>query len=185
MTHNLTDKEQRLVELWGLNWSQSQIANDLGVTVGAVSGMAMRLRTRGVIQHKTREQLEEAYSRAASRRTTVTQTEKRIIVRSPPKPIVEALEPIKIIVALDPPVIAPPPVSDDGRAGIGIRDLTNRTCKWVLPKKGRDGMARYCGDAVSHRSFCEHHAARAFILPNDWKKQAAAFRKLRMLLAVR
>lgn len=176
MLHNLTDRENQLVELWNRNFSQSEIAREMGVSLGSVSGLAMRLKTRGVIQHKTREQVVTACSRAASSRPAKEPSKVTKKKEKPP-------EPVKMAPPPPPPPL--PLIADDVRAGVGILALNGKTCRWVLPHRGDDGMALFCGDRIDHRNFCAHHAARAFTLPNDWKKQPSSFRHLRKLLTVK
>lgn len=172
MSHILADREKQLVEMWADNATQREIAAALGVTLGQASGMIHRLKSKGIIEPKTPEQTKEACVRA-----------------SEPKKPAEAVGELQVLER--PPAAAPAPpappakpvvIPDEERLGIGIMQLTSKTCRWVLPRKGKDGMARFCGDVVDHRSLCKCHAGRAFNVPHDWKSGSPSFRRLKALL---
>jgi hypothetical protein len=166
---DLTEFETKVVALWVENHSQREISIELGVSLGVISGAVFRLKTRGVIEPKTREQVAKVCSRAA-------------VASRPQKPkMTQKKKPAPPVVAED--AAPPPPVVADGDLhGIGIMSLTRKTCRWVLPHRGSDGMALFCGEAVHHRQFCRGHAARAFHMPHDWKPSTPNYNRLRALL---
>lgn len=171
MAHNLNDRERVVVELWNENKTQREIALALDVSLGTVSGIAMRLKARGVIQPKSHDQVVAACQRRA---------------REPARNVVALIIPEK---PEPPPVIIPEPpvveIPDEERIGIDIFRLTSRTCKWVLPRKNNDGLPLYCGDAVYHRSFCQCHAARAFHIPHDWRATSTPYKRLKAIIQIK
>lgn len=166
--HIFSEREAVLVEMWNENKSQREIANALGVTIGVVSGIAMRLKQKGLIKHKSKEFVRAACVRAAAKPAPVK--EAKVEAPAPEKPA---------------PRIAKPGVTDESRIGIDIMKLNSETCHWVLPRKNADGMALYCGDEVYHRSFCQCHAARAFQIPHDWKVSSTPYRRLQALITTK
>lgn len=171
MAHNLNDRERRVVELWEQNATQREIANDLGVTLGVISGIAGRLKTKGVIKHRGKTQVEINCRRAAEVKIAALVDLSPEEAENLPAP---AAEPLRRIVE---PVIA-----DADRPGVTIWGLERLSCRWVLPKKTAAGMPLYCGDVMEHRGFCAHHASIAFYLPRDFKPKTESQFKLRSIL---
>lgn len=171
MAHDLTPREQLLIKLWNENKTQREIALELGVTIGAVSGMAMRLKTRGIIKPKSHDQVVAACQRKAAEPPKVV----ALLIIVEPEPIVIPEPPAPIIVN----------IPDEERRGVDIDGLTQSTCRWVLPHRGETGLPLYCGDEVYHRSFCQHHAARAFQIPGDWRTTSTPYKRLQAVITTR
>lgn len=63
------------------------------------------------------------------------------------------------------PVVGPVPFSEqtDNTGGVDIMGLTDKTCRWPLWGHDPDAHPKlFCGDPVTRRSYCAHHARIAY-----------------------
>lgn len=45
---------------------------------------------------------------------------------------------------------------------IPLMEAKYRQCRWVLPTRGPDGLACFCGEKTVRGSYCEDHRRRVF-----------------------
>jgi hypothetical protein len=149
----MNERNQKIVHLWEKNFSSNQIANELGITRGAVMGIIFRLREKGVtLRHKTPKELNFAPSQELP---MVKQAPKSKPTQNQLKFVFEGVE--------------EPPIQNETETSTYVKliDLEHWHCRYVIDQPNGNG-ALFCGKVKTYRWCCKQHHKLCY-LPNTVK----------------
>jgi len=136
----------KLIELWNLKASASEIGKELGITRNAVIGKVKRLREKGV-------PLRSFVAKPKEERTRVRVREVKTDRGWVKKKEVVKIEPVQLDFDFLPPL---------PERNIDILKLTPFSCRYIVDHDQHRG-AIYCGEAKQGRSYCGEHTRICYI----------------------
>jgi len=153
---DIVKHQARILELWALNKTTREIAEEIGTTKNSICGFLKRLRDKGVAV----ERRPGGFLPSKEKNQKIAKIEKVTKLRERrPKivaPIKETLRQEPIVVEIFPPK----PLKKTGT--FRFADLRNNSCRYVVSgKRAEDFM--FCGEAKTKGAYCAEHAALCYV----------------------
>lgn len=123
------DMKKRIIELWELGKSGSEIGDELGITRNSVIGAIYRLRKQGHILSSHENSAKNPINAQKNREKS---------------PVIEKIKE-------SPPIPQKPRVK-----GMTMSELKYYSCRYIL-EEGNYDTTRYCGERVERCSYCPEH----------------------------
>lgn len=170
--------QDKIVALWNENKTGTEIAEALGLTRNAVLGMIFRLRTKGMINVRQKDQDAVRKDPDKLYRRKVKGAKKP---KQPKKPKVErrgAPKPFPVLRGGEKTDL-PQPVTP--QKAVQLDGLRLGSCRYIV--SGSGPSAFYCGDPKERGSYCAGHAAICYIDPKAYRSQNRQNRRKRLKAA--
>ncbi len=147
-TSEMIDK---LRQMWKQGLTTSEIAKKIGVSKNSIVGKVHRLNLTArpsPIKKKENVVLEQPAQKSVEKTPKSAKSVKKV-----------KIEPVEI----SPTVVVPTTVEKTGC--IPLTELDNHTCRWPIGDPRDEGFC-FCGKKVrSGQTYCEEHAAIAYVKP--------------------
>lgn len=158
-------RNDRIIDLWKEGKTSSEIARIVGVTRNTVIGVANRAQRKGLLEGRAK-----VFPVARRKPKPEGNIAPKAVPEKPRLTVpVLAMARAPLPDVEDTMMIEPalPPADTSGTTGVPLMAIKGMQCRAVLPHKGEDGLAMFCGQQTSSalRSFCDHHHALYYDKP--------------------
>lgn len=151
------DERERIVVLYvDQKMTITKIASEFQSTRKRITKLLRTLEAAGVLVVRD-DRYEARLSKAEAKKPEIKKPQLRATkqgVKTVPKPRRQTVKHLGSLSEVLESMKAP------AKAGVSLMDLRGMNCRWPLICD--DGEIRYCGEGVTDRPYCAHHAARAF-----------------------